>query len=89
MGLSKATRPATAETVNRPRDGDRLGCAISSRATTFHPRFQAVLIGQRCIGHVLSRGRFGLEAFDADDNSIGTFPDVRTAALALAQGGAT
>jgi hypothetical protein len=38
---------------------------------------------------VLSRGRFGLEAFDADDNSIGTFPDVRTAALALAQGGAT
>jgi hypothetical protein len=33
----------------------------------------AVYDRQSCIGHAISRGRAGLEAFDADDQSLGTF----------------
>jgi hypothetical protein len=38
----------------------------------------------RChIGFLLLRGRAGVEAFDADDRSLGLFPDMKTAADAI------
>jgi hypothetical protein len=43
----------------------------------------SVYAGQRCIGHVLHRGKTGFEAFDAADNSIGMFATVQQAADAL------
>jgi hypothetical protein len=43
----------------------------------------AVYDGQSCIGHVISRGRAGLEAFDADDQSLGTFATEQSAANAV------
>jgi hypothetical protein len=43
----------------------------------------SVYDGQRCLGHVISRGRDGVEAFDRDDKSIGTFPTQRVAVAAL------
>jgi hypothetical protein len=37
-----------------------------------------------CIGHALWRGRIGIEAFDRDDRSIGLFPTLADATVALA-----
>jgi hypothetical protein len=39
--------------------------------------------GQQCLGHVLSRGPNGFEAFDSDDKSLGVFETQRQAANAL------
>lgn len=43
----------------------------------------AVYDGQRCIGHVLLRGKLGFEAFDADDRSLDLFPDQASAVAAI------
>jgi hypothetical protein len=43
----------------------------------------AVYDGQRCIGHILHRGKRGWEAFNVDDESIGLFRDQAAAADAL------
>jgi hypothetical protein len=43
----------------------------------------AVYDGQRCLGHVLGRGKAGFEAFDADSQSLGTYPSQREAAAAI------
>jgi hypothetical protein len=45
----------------------------------------AVYSGQVCLGHILPRGRSGVEAFDADDRSLGIFPDQKSAADAVSQ----
>jgi hypothetical protein len=45
----------------------------------------SVLAGQSCIGHVVSRGRDGFEAFDADDISLGNFDNLPAAAAAIAR----
>jgi hypothetical protein len=39
--------------------------------------------GRNCRGHVLSRGRSGTEAFDANDKSLGVFPDQQAAVNAV------
>jgi hypothetical protein len=39
--------------------------------------------GRDCIGFLLSRGRSGVEAFDANERSIGIFADAKTAAEAV------
>jgi hypothetical protein len=43
----------------------------------------SVYDGRVCIGFVLPRGKLGWEAFDADDNSVGTFKTQAEAAAAL------
>jgi hypothetical protein len=43
----------------------------------------AVYDGQTRIGHVISRGRSGFEAFDADDQSLSTFATAQRAAAAI------
>jgi len=43
----------------------------------------AIYAGQTCVGHVLSRGPHGFEAFDADDQSVGLFETQSAAANAL------
>jgi hypothetical protein len=47
------------------------------------PAFQSVYDGRVCLGHILNRGKLGFEAFDADDSSLGTFPDQKSAADAI------
>ena len=37
------------------------------------PTMLAVYDGQRCLGHIIARGKTGFEAFDADDRSVGIF----------------
>jgi hypothetical protein len=45
----------------------------------------AVYSGQVCLGHILPRGKSGVEAFDADDRSLGIFSDQKSAADAVSQ----
>ena len=45
----------------------------------------SVYSGQSCLGHIISRGRDGFEAFDPDDKPIGIFATQREAAAALAR----
>jgi hypothetical protein len=42
-----------------------------------------ILDGQRCLGHVLERGRLAFEAFDMNDVSVGVFLSTGEAADAL------
>jgi hypothetical protein len=43
----------------------------------------AVYDGTTCVGHVITRGKLGAEAFDADDHSVGIFASMAEAADAL------
>jgi hypothetical protein len=39
--------------------------------------------GQKCIGHIIARGKTGYEAFDVNDRSLGLYPSVKAAAAAV------
>jgi len=43
----------------------------------------AVYDGQICVGHLLARGRSGVEAFGANDESLGVYPTQKEAMQAL------
>ncbi len=43
----------------------------------------SVYDGSRCIGFLMPRGRQGIEAFDADDRSLGLFLTQKSAADAV------
>lgn len=45
----------------------------------------SVYDGQRCVGHIIARGRTGHEAFDRHDKSIGVFSTVKAAAAAVSE----
>lgn len=42
-----------------------------------------LIVHERCIGHLIERGKLGFEAFDAADQSIGVFPTAAAAVTAL------
>jgi hypothetical protein len=54
--------------------------ALANRADWF-----AVYDGQTCIGHFISRGRQGIEAFDAEERSLGLFATRREAFRAVSK----
>lgn len=86
MRRRKASRPATAETVNRPR-GSQAGERRNRKLDQDDYQFQGFAVyGEepfRCIGHLISRGRDGYAAYDADDHALGTYPDMKAAADAI------
>ena len=43
----------------------------------------SVYDGQRCLGHIIKRGKRGFEAFNHNDQSLGVFPSDHEAADAL------
>ncbi len=76
--------------VRKPRRVDQLGTQIGTDATPDPIVMQAVYVGATCVGFVYSRGKAGVEAFDVDTHSLGTFPDMKAGADAVtkAAGGA-
>jgi hypothetical protein len=44
--------------------------------------------GRECIGFLYLRGKMGVEAFDANDRSLGLYPDQQSAANAIFAGAA-
>jgi hypothetical protein len=91
MSRKKAARPTDHKT-HKPRA--RFSSVRSRSRQAISPDFtmQALSVtdGQRCIGHILSRGKAGVEAFDVLDRSLGLFPNQKAAADAVtkAVGGA-
>jgi hypothetical protein len=49
----------------------------------FKNRLVYVTVADSCIGHIIGRGRDRLEAFDADDRSLGLFKTDRDAVAAI------
>jgi hypothetical protein len=49
------------------------------------PPLVPVLAGSRCIGHLLSRGRLGFEAWDHAGQSLGLFETQAAATAAIAE----
>jgi alpha-acetolactate decarboxylase len=47
------------------------------------PSMMAVYSGRVCIGHLLKRGRIGIEAFDIDGRSVGLFGTMHSAIAAV------
>jgi hypothetical protein len=76
-----APKPAAGE--GRAREvgtgADGYGLPISSP----HLTTQAVADGRTCIGFLLPRGKAGVEAFDAEDASLGIYPTTKGAADAI------
>lgn len=68
MRCRKARRPTTARTAREPHAVFSSAKTRSREATLpdFIKQSLAVFDGQRCLGHVLLRGRAGVEAFDPD-----------------------
>jgi hypothetical protein len=64
----------------------RAGTLIMSFSSA--ARFWPVIFSGRCIGHLVSRGAAGVEAFNQADSSIGTFTSLAEAADALKPRGA-
>jgi hypothetical protein len=54
-----------------------------ARTSAFHSSWLSVHDGQVCIGHVLNRGKSGVEAFNVDDKSLGLFSTQKEAMAAL------
>ena len=46
-------------------------------------RLVPVMRGDTCAGFLISLGPRGVEAFDADEKSLGVFPNLRSAATAV------
>jgi hypothetical protein len=78
---SRKTRsPAAAEQRARPRRVGQRGSKTTD--TDSRSALQSVYDGQRCIGFLV-RGRSGIEAYDAAERSLGTYPNLKNAADAV------
>jgi hypothetical protein len=60
------------------RDSASDGRTLAATATML-----SVYDGRTCIGFLLSRGKLGHEAFDADEHSLGVFPSMKLAFCAV------
>jgi hypothetical protein len=61
------------------------GNAVFGYSSLLASPVQSVYNGQVCLGHIVSRGKCGFEAYDTDDISLGIFPDQQTAAAAISR----
>jgi hypothetical protein len=57
--------------------------SVKPKSASVKPRLLSLYDGTRCLGHLISRGPAGWEAYDVADRSIGTFPDQDAAADAV------
>jgi hypothetical protein len=80
----KAAGPAT-DSVNGLHADSQAGGPESRGAKSPRATCLSVYAGQTCIGFLLTRGSASIEAFDADDKSLGIFPDQKSAADAISK----
>jgi hypothetical protein len=82
----KARKPATDLTVNGP-PVSQAGELRNQKLHEDRYAFQAIAVyaGQTCLGFLLPRDKSGIEAFDADEHSLGLFPDQKSAAAAVSE----
>jgi hypothetical protein len=77
--------PVAAPRARGRRRIDQLGGEINSKLIPDPLVMQSMYVGATCTGFLYSRGRQGVEAYDADMHSLGIFPDKKAAADAVAQ----
>jgi hypothetical protein len=75
-----------ADSANTGRAFEHAAEPVEGKAIQDHPASQSVYNGRERVGHLL-RGRQGVEAFDASDNSLGLYPDSKTAAASISARG--
>jgi hypothetical protein len=78
----KARRPATDRPVRRPH-AVSAGQLRDPKATSTPSLCLAVYSGRECVGHLMLRGKLGVEAYDSNDRSLGLFPNQKAAADAI------
>jgi hypothetical protein len=89
MPTAKVRKPATAAGERAPRRSFIAKQVTNRGEPTFdQPGCLSVYSGRLCIGHLVLRGKSGVEAFDADDRSLGIFPNQQLAVAAVATGAA-
>src|SRR4029077_12681153 len=73
MPPHKAARPTNPKKVRRPRTVLSTGKPRDQKASSTDFAMQAVSVyaGATCIGFLLPGGKSGVEAFDADEHSLG------------------
>lgn len=79
MARVKASAARSGSSPSGRRADDLLGRRIGADASPTRLTLQAVYDGRRCIGHLLSRGKLGIEAYDAETRSLGIFPHQKSA----------
>jgi hypothetical protein len=79
----KARKAANVTKRRDLRRVDQLGSKINTKATFDPIACLSVYSGQTCVGFLLRRGKSGVEAFGADDRSLGLFPNQQTEADAI------
>jgi hypothetical protein len=86
MRRQKAPRP-TGHKTRKPHAPFSSGKVRGHDATPSIDIMQALAVfdGQQCLGHILSRGKAGIEAFDQNDKTLGIFSDQRAAADAVSK----
>jgi hypothetical protein len=84
MAPRKAARP-TGRKTRKPRPAFSSGKSRSRQANPTDLAMQALAVysGTVCLGHIMLRGKAGVEAYDRDDKSIGIYPDQKAAADAV------
>ena len=87
MGVRKARKPGCDGLDRRPHGSTKAKAGELKRpeANSSDLSCLAIYDGQRCAGFLLPRGKAGVEVFDADDRSLGIFPDLKTAADAVSR----
>lgn len=78
----KAARAATSK-KSRPAHVDQPGRQDQRDAIPDPIAMQALYSGATCLGFLYARGRDGVEAYDADERSLGIFPTQKAAADAV------
>jgi hypothetical protein len=90
---AQRTRPAHRSRDGRPRGDASCGWRAAEKRrerSTAGPTLSSVSVyaGRTCLGFVVWRGKSGFEAVDADERTLGMFPDSKSAATAVfMQGG--
>ena len=82
MRRLKARSPATAEAGREAHAAFQTG-KLKRREVTSPQTALSVYDGRCHIGFLLLRGKAGVEAFDADNRSLGLFSNMKTAADAV------
>ena len=83
MSPRKARRPATDRTVRGPHGSAKAGELKRAEATFPCHVLQALYDGRHCIGFLPMRGKAGVEAYGANDRSLGIFSDGKAATGAV------
>ena len=85
MRRRKASGPG-ARSTRGARRVDQLGQRIGAEASSPPTACLSVYDGRRCIGFLMLRGRQRVATFNADERSLGIFPDTNAAVGAITTG---